>query len=301
MVQRSWAALLALTAAFAVGACSSNNDADAPSSAAPSTPAPISDGPRPSRVISLSPSATETLFAIGAGEQVVAVDNQSNYPPEAPKTDLSGFTPNIEAILSYEPDLVIASDDMGGLVGGMEQANVPIRLMPAPLNLDDLYQQVRDIGMAVGRDTEADSLASDMKSQIDEAIAAVPQRDAPVRYYEELDPTGYAITDSSLPGSIYQLMGLKSVAEGPGGSVQMNSEALLAADPDLILLADTKCCDVDSANVALRPGWGDLRAVKDNRVLGLDDDIASRWGPRVVDLVKQVSDIVSNIPAPVAS
>src|SRR6266702_7667805 len=128
---------------------------------------------QPHRIVSLSATATEMLFAINAGAQVIAVDDQSNYPSNVPKTKLSGFTPNIEAIAGYAPDLVVTADDLGGVVHGMQALNVPILIEPAAKNLDDSYLQIRQLGAAAGHPSEADSLVAKMRSKVGSFVASV--------------------------------------------------------------------------------------------------------------------------------
>ncbi|MEV1202904.1 ABC transporter substrate-binding protein [Microbispora rosea] len=250
---------------------------------------------RPEHIVSLSPTATEILFAIGAGAQVTAADDQSNYPPEAPKTSLSGFKPNVEAIVAAKPDLVVLANDLEGVVSGLGKVGVPVLLEPAAAKLDDTYDQIRDLGAATGNAAKADEVASGVKQKID-ALAAAAPKDKELTYYHELDTTPYAATSSTFLGQVYGLFGLKNIAdEAPdaaGGYPKLSAEFIAKADPDLIFLGDTKCCGQDAAALAKRPGWAGLSAVKKGRVVGLDDDVASRWGPRVVDLAQAVSDAV---------
>lgn len=299
---------LALAAVVAVGLAACGDDDSAP---APETPAqgddafPVTVGSgdgeitldaRPNAVVSLSPTATEMLFAVGAGDQVVAVDDQSTYPGEAPRTALSGFTPNVEAIVGYSPDLVIVSDDPGDLVAGLERVGVPTLVLPAAVNLDDVYGQIEQVGAATGHVGDAAEVVSRMQGEIDEVVAGLPERPEPLRYYHELDPTFFSITDDTFVGSVYSMLGLESIATGGDGHPQLSAEYVVTADPDLIFLADAKCCGVDAAAVAERPGWGETAAVREGHVHPLDDDVASRWGPRVADLVRQVGDVVAQIP-----
>ncbi|MEV5739866.1 ABC transporter substrate-binding protein [Microbispora rosea] len=250
---------------------------------------------RPEHIVSLSPTATEILFAIGAGAQVTAADDQSNYPPEAPKTSLSGFKPNVEAIVAAKPDLVVLANDLEGVVSGLGKVGVPVLLEPAAAKLDDTYDQIRDLGAATGNAAKADEVASGVKQKID-ALAAAAPKDKELTYYHELDTTPYAATSSTFLGQVYGLFGLKNIAdEAPdaaGGYPKLSAEFIAKADPDLIFLGDTKCCGQDAAALAKRPGWSGLSAVKKGRVVGLDDDVASRWGPRIVDLAQAVSDAV---------
>ncbi|WP_433254903.1 ABC transporter substrate-binding protein [Streptosporangium sp. CA-135522] len=248
---------------------------------------------RPERIVSLSPTATESLFAVGAGAQVVAVDDQSNYPAEAPKTDLSGFKPNAEAIIAKKPDLVVLANDSDGIVAKLTKVNVPVLLEPSAAKLDEAYDQIADLGAATGNTAKAEEVVAGMKKQIDE-LAAVAPKDKKLTFYHELDSTPFSVTSTTFIGQIYGLFGLTNVAdkapEAAGGYPKLSAEFVAQADPDLIFLADTKCCAQSRDTLAKRPGWSKLSAVKNDRVIALDDDIASRWGPRVVDLAKQVGD-----------
>ncbi|MFC4604871.1 ABC transporter substrate-binding protein [Rhodococcus kronopolitis] len=257
---------------------------------------------RPKSIVSLSPTATETLWAVGADEQVVAVDALSDYPAGVPTTDLSGFSPNVEAILGYEPDLVIAMDDTGELAAGLKAAGVPTLQLPAAADLDEAYSQIERIGTATGHLPEATSLVADMRGKIDAAVAAAPTRTEPLTYFHELDDTLFTISGRTFLGEIYGLFGLESIADaGAAGDAypQLSAEYVVAADPDLIFLADGQCCGVTAAKVAARPGWSSMAAVRNGQVHVLDEDISSRWGPRVVDLVTTIGGVVAAQPAPV--
>ncbi|SDR06459.1 ABC transporter substrate-binding protein [Thermostaphylospora chromogena] len=255
---------------------------------------------RPERIVSLSPTATETLFAIGAGPQVVAVDDQSNHPPEAPKTSLSGYKPNAEAIAEYRPDLVVVSNDNDGIVGELTKLQVPVLVEPSAGRLEDVYDQITDLGAATGHADEAAKVAQEVRSRIEKAAASVP-RDAELTYYHELDTTPYSVTSETFIGRIYGLFGLTNIADkapdAAGGYPKLSAEFIAEADPDLIFLADTKCCGQSRETLAKRPGWSGLSAVKNDRVVQLDDDIASRWGPRVADLAETVGEAVRQATA----
>lgn len=257
---------------------------------------------RPERVVSLSATATESLFALDAGDQVVAVDDQSNYPAEAPKTKLSGFQPNIEAIVGYEPDLVVASFDPGGLVRGLEKLDVPVLLQPAATNLEDAYDQIEQLAVATGHRDDGASLVEQMQARIDELVESIPAGSGELSIYHEISPDYYSATSETFIGSVYELLGLQNIADEAGGSApdypQLSAEYILSANPDLIVLSDTKCCGQTQETVAARPGWGTLDAVQNERIVPVDDDIASRWGPRTVDLLEVVARAVAEAGAP---
>ncbi|TSD96286.1 ABC transporter substrate-binding protein [Gordonia rubripertincta] len=249
----------------------------------------------PSAIVSLSPTTTEMLFAVGAGDQVVAVDDQSDFPAEAPRTTLSGYTPNLEAILAYDPDLVVLTDDNNDIVAGLDRVGVKVLQIPAAKTLDETYAQIQQVGGATGHAREADELVTSMRDEIEKIVRTVPLREVPLTYFHELDDTYYTVTDDTYLGQIYGLLGLRSIATGQNGYPQLSSEYILERDPEVIFLADSQCCGVTPEKVAARAGWGDLRAAVNGQVHVLDEDVASRWGPRVVDLVRDVARIVSGV------
>ncbi|EME19868.1 ABC transporter substrate-binding protein [Rhodococcus triatomae BKS 15-14] len=251
----------------------------------------------PEAIVSLSPTSTEMLYAVGAGDQVVAVDDRSDHPADAPVTDLSGYSPNVEAILGYEPDLVVANADTGDLVAGLENAGVEVLILPAATTLEDTYSQIEQLGAATGHVGDAAEVVARMKSDIDAIVAGVPEREAPLRYYHELDDTLYSVTDDTYLGEIYGMLGLTSIATGGDGYPQLSAEFIVEQDPDLIFLADGQCCGVTVESVAGRAGWADLTAVREGGVHVVDEDLASRWGPRVVDYMREIAGIVSAVPA----
>ena len=255
------------------------------------------DGPvtlpeRPSAIVSLSPTATEMLFAIGAGEQVVAVDDQSDFPAQAPVTDLSGFEPNIEAIAAYGPDLVVLSDDIGGVVKGLEKLEVPVLQQPAAATIEDTYAQMEQLGVATGHAGEAIVAVSNMAREIERILDETPASTG-VSVYHELDDTYYSVTSDTFIGQVYSMFGVDNIADeakGAGsGYPQLSSEYIVDRDPELIVLADGECCGQSAATVAARPGWQDLTAVTEGSVIEIDDDVASRWGPRVVEFMRAVA------------
>ena len=250
----------------------------------------------PTKIVSMSPTATEMLFAVGAGEQVVAADSYSDYPAEAPTTELSAYEPNVEAIAAYEPDLVVYADDLGDLQKSLDKLHIPAIQQPAAATIDDVYAQLQQLGQITGHDAEATAEVQDLQAEVAAVAASVGDAGSGMTYYYELDDTYYSVTSDTFIGNLLGQLGLKNIADeakgASSGYPQLSAEYVVAADPDLILLADTKCCGQDAASVAKRPGWSNLTAVQDGGVVELDDDIASRWGPRIVQLLQQVGDAV---------
>jgi len=257
---------------------------------------------QPTRILSLSPTATEMLFAIGAGDQVIAVDDQSNYPPEAPTSDISGFSPNLEAILALEPDLVVHSYLPEDIEQGLSNVGIPSLTQYAATSLDDTYLQITQLGTATGASAGAESTVQEMQQKIDELMDSVDVPDgSSLTFYHELDPTYFSVTSSTFIGQVYALFGLTNIAdeaEGAGsGYPQLSEEYILSQNPDLIFLADTKCCAQNIETVTERNGWNVLSAVIEGKVIELDDDIASRWGPRVVDFLEAIASAVEQMTA----
>jgi iron complex transport system substrate-binding protein len=253
---------------------------------------------RPERIVSLSPTATEMLFAIGAGDQVVAVDDQSNFPAEAPTTDLSGYEPNAESIASYGPDLVVYANDLGDVASALDRLGIAALLEPAAANLRAVYAQIEQLGAVTGHADDAHAVVSAMRSRISRIVASTPSPAEPLTYYHELDDTYYSVTSSTFIGRIYALLGLRNVADAvDDGSdyPQLSPEYIVEANPDIIFLADTRCCGQSAATVAARPGWERIAAVRHGDVIELDDDVASRWGPRIVDLLRAAARAVVGV------
>lgn len=255
---------------------------------------------RPEAIVSLSPTATEMLAAIGAAEQLVAVDDQSNYPAEVPLTDLSGFTPNIEAIASYQPDLVVISNDIDNMVASLQSLDIPVLLSPAAVTLDDVYREIELLGVATGNALDAELLTKQMKDEIETLVGGFEPPAEPLTYYHELDPILFSVTSTTFIGSIYSLFGMQNIADPADpdgfGYPQLSAEHIIESDPDFIFLADTGFAGQTPEAVAARPGWAEMSAVATDRVIPLDDDVASRWGPRVVDFVRAVAEAVALQP-----
>ena len=261
------------------------------------------DPDAPQRIISLSPTATEMLFAIGAGDQVIAVDPFSNYPEDAAAkmTQLSAFEPNVEAIAGYEPDLVITDGTNSDLLGQLDSLGIARWEGPAAISFSDSYDQIEQLGAVTGHVGEAAEVVSSMEAEIAEITANLPETAVPLTYYHELDSTYFTVTSDTFIGYVYGQLGLRNIAdqaEGSGGQYpQLNAEFIIATDPDLIFQACTKYCLETAETMAARPGWDAMTAITEGHVVELDDDIASRWGPRVVDFLRTASEAVAEVAA----
>jgi iron complex transport system substrate-binding protein len=248
---------------------------------------------KPVRIVSLSPTSTETLYAIGAGRQVVAVDDLSNYPRRAPRTKLSGYQPNVEAIAAYRPDLVVVRSQAG--VAELEKLRIKVLQLPEAATLAVAYRQINQLGRATGHPRLGAKVVKRMRTRISSSVRSVQRRARTLSVYHELTTDYYSVTSRTFIGQIYKLFGLRNIADAAGGASdypKLSGEYIIAANPDLIVLADSKCCDQRHATVAARPGWSTIKAVRNRRVVAIDDDVASRWGPRVMQFVQSVAAAV---------
>jgi len=253
---------------------------------------------QPMRIISLSPTATEMLYAIGAGAQVVAVDDYSNFPADAVAlgTALSGYEPNVEAIAGYTPDLVVVAYDAGGIVDQLKSLSIPVFMAAAATSFEDVYLQIEQLGALTGNLENAVQLSEEMQTDIAAAVAEVQLPTTPITYFHELDNTLYSATSNTFIGQVYGLFGLKNIADGviDGNDYpQLSAEVIVKANPDIIFISHSETPEV----VAARDGWGRLKAVTNNQVIALPADIPSRWGPRIVEFVRVIRDAIALVAA----
>jgi iron complex transport system substrate-binding protein len=314
MTKRSQRRLLAICAGLGllVASCSStpNGSTGADTAATGSFPTSIAAAngtvvikARPRAIVSLSPTATEMLYAIGAGSQVKAVDKYSDYPKSAPRTSLDELSPNVEAIVSYRPDLVVVPGDSTGLTARLKVFGIPVLSLPPAETLADAYEQYDQLGQATGHVQAARAEAAHVKSQIARIVSEAPKSNVGQTYYYELDQTYYSVTSSTFIGKVLGLLGLRNIADrapsaaSSGGYPQLSAEFIVQSNPDWVFLADTICCGQSARTVAARAGWSTMKAVQKGQVVALNDDIASRWGPRIVDLLQTVETALEKHPA----
>ncbi len=246
---------------------------------------------KPERIVSLSPTATEMLFAIGAGDQVVAVDLFSNYPAEAPEPSLDGFTPDLEAILGSEPDLVVATGLPEDITAALTENGVPVIFNPAAVSFDDIYDQVAQLGEATGNIDGAATVNADIRGGIDAVLGSLPESETPIRVFHELDDSFYSVTSDTFIGQVYQAMGFENVADphdsDGGGYPLIDGETVIAGMPDVIVFTDQVAYTAD--DIAARPGWSETPAVANGAIVQVNADIASRWGPRIVEFMETIA------------
>jgi iron complex transport system substrate-binding protein len=253
----------------------------------------------PQRIISLSATATESLFAIGAGKQVIAVDDQSDYPANAPKSKLSGYTPNVEAIAGYKPDLVVIAFDPNGLSSTLRGLGIRVLVQDAAKTLNEAYAQMVQLGSVTGHVGAARTLVARMKQRIARLVATGTRRARGLSVYHELEPDLYSATSKTFIGQIYSLFGLKNIADAADtdstGYPKLSAEYVVDQSPDIVVLADIRCCGQGPRTVAARAGWKNVSAVKTGTIVRIDDSIASRWGPRIVNFVRAVAAALAHL------
>lgn len=250
------------------------------------------------RIISLSPSATENLFAIGAGQQVIAVDDNSNFPANVPRTKLSSFNPSAEAIAKFKPDLVIIQKT----ATKSAQVSKQLRLLKirtyiekTPTGMSDVYLEIQDLGKLTGKVAAANKVIADIKLARSAALKKV--NNSKLTFYHELDNSLYSATSSTFIGKVYSDFGLRNIADAAakaddGGYPQLQSEYVIAANPDIIFLADYQYGE-NATKVGTRTGWSTIKAIKAGKIIELPADIPSRWGPRIADFYRLIADAIS--------
>ncbi len=251
------------------------------------------------RVVSMAPSNTEILFAIGTGDQVVGRDTLSDFPEEAKSVADIGSTfdaLNTELIVSLKSDLVLAAEiNTPEQVKQLEDLGLTVYYLKNPLTLEEMYANLEIIAQLTGHQEETAALIESLKARVavvDEKIAPISSR--PSVFYE-LDGTDPAKPYTAGKGTfITQLIeraGGSNIAGELGGYPQMSLEQVVVADPAFILLGDARY-GVSPESIAQRPGWENLSAVKNGKVLPFNDDLVSRPGPRLVDALEELAKLL---------
>ncbi len=243
------------------------------------------------KIVSLAPSNTEILFATGAGPGVIGRDEFSDYPAEAkslPSVGGSLGQYNLEEITKLQPDLVLAAGlNTPEQVKALENLNLKVFVIPNPTTFDDLYANITIVGQLTGHSNEASTLVDALKGRVAAVEADAAKTTGRPKIFYELDATDPAKPWTAGPGSFIDTMikmagGANVAANLKSDYAQISQEDLIATNPDVILLGDG-AYGVTPAQVASRPGWGSIAAVRNNRVLTFDDNLVSRPGPRLVE------------------
>lgn len=248
------------------------------------------------RIVSFSPSHTEMLFAMGAGELVVAVSPENNYVTAAAgreelslelQTSLLG-----DLTAAFDPTLVIVSSDEPGTISTLGASGLPLYAAAPAASLDEIYRQVLDLGELTGRSGDAEALVEQMRSDMASILSGLgPLADGGLTFFHEVDPSLVTFDDSYFMVGLLSELGLTNVFVGDGSArfPQMTTAEIAAADPDVITLGDVECCRVTADSLRTRSGWDQLSAVRNGAIVPLTDAQYSGWGPGVIDMLRLVA------------
>lgn len=253
------------------------------------------------RIVSLAPSNTEIVFAVGAGSQFVGRDSFSDFPAAAAEVqDIGGglMALNVELILSVKPDLVLASPlTPPEQIADLENVGLNVHILPNPTTFDELYANLTSVGELAGRQPEAQALVTALKARVEAIESQVALASARPLVYYELDATDPNAPYTSGPGTFVDLLirsagGENFGAQLSGEWVQVSVEALIARQPDVIVLGDFTYGGVTPEQVRARAGWDALTAVQQNGIFTFDDNLVSRPGPRLVDGLEAMAKLL---------
>ena len=242
----------------------------------------------PQRIITLAASHTETVFAIGAGGSVIATDTYSGYPPEVEGLEKVGYLASelsLEKLVELHPDLVVASREQKPLVPQVEELGLTVLVLEEPSTLEGMLGHVETLGQATGHSQEARALAASLRQRIEQVEDKLTDVEESLRVFYELDPMLFTAGPGTFVDDLLGILKAQNVAQGADSPYrQLSVEALVAADPEVILLADSGEAGGQSAvTVKTRPGWGHISAVKNDRIYEVDPYLLSVPGPRLVD------------------
>lgn len=247
----------------------------------------------PQRIVSLAPSITEILYTLNLGDRVAGVTEFCNYPPEATeKPKVGGFSDvSMEKLLEAQPDLVIAASiHIAQVVPELEKLGLPVLVVDAH-DFPGVLESIRLVGRVTGAQEAAEALTAQMQERADKITQAVKDRPRP-RVYWELDSTFWTVGPGSFVQDLIERAGGQNIAANAEAAwVQLSAEAIIAADPEVIFLADHPWGE-SAETVKARPGWEKISAVVNGRIVELTQeqtDIVSRPGPRVVDALELIA------------
>lgn len=251
----------------------------------------------PQRIVSLTPSITEVLFAVGAGDKIVGATKYCNYPPQAAELPRVGGgtleSLNQEVIIGAEPDLVLCKwDNHLPLLKNLERLGIPV-LALGPETLAELYDQTRMLGRITGNLPQSERLIASMQRRVDAVTARIPTENGPTVFYQVWDDPLMTAGPNSFIGELLSLAGMRNLfEETPIRYPKVSPEVVVAGNPDVILAPSTHATPVTAESILGRAGWGGVRAVQEKRVYVIDGDSVSRCGPRLVDALEEIVGVV---------
>ncbi len=293
--------IFALLAGVLIGACAPTTPVEDADSAAPITltdarGVEISFNGPPQRIISMAPSNTEMLFAIGAGSQLIGRDDVSDYPPEALEIESIGSTYgelNTEAILALNPDLILAADlTPPEQIETLENLDLVVFQVRNPAKFSDLFEILGDLGRMTGHTQEADTLAAQLRERTEKVSSTVADADRVPVFYEVdgSDPAAPWTTGSAtFQDVLIQMAGGENVASALEGWGQLSIEEIVTRDPHVIFYAAGPWVPTTIESLSARAGWSDIRAVVDGNVVAIDTNWVDRPGPRLVDALEAMA------------
>ena len=290
--------LAALTASCGDGgesepAAASDGDGGFPRTVVDSSGTAVVIEAPPQRIISYSPGATEILFAIDAGSRVVATDRFSNYPPETstlPKLEYS--SPDPEAALAQEPDLVLFATRQRDQVQQFRDLGMALLFIEEADSIEGVFDNILLFGELSGNERQAESLVASMRSRIEAVTRTIDDVEQGPRVFYEITADLYTASPDTFIGSMLSLLKAQNVAAGAQSPFpQLSAEAVIEADPQLVLLSDAAFGE-SLETVAARPGWGDISAVVNERVHPIDANIVDRPGPRIADGIEAMARLL---------
>jgi iron complex transport system substrate-binding protein len=302
-----------LLAAAACGGTSTKDSPRTPAATSPTTAAaafplmvqrsdgkPLAIAAAPKRIVSLSPAATEIIYALGAQASLVAVDKNADYPDGAKNfaTRVDAYEPNLETITGLSPDLVIVASDTGGIVAKLDGLKIPVLfedIDKSVQTVDDVMGQIALMGRITGTSAKGEELIGILSARVQkvkDVLANVPAAPS-MKVYHELDSTFYSASDGTFVGDVYRILRLRNVAGGGNGVAypQLTQEAIIAANPSVIVLADEEF-GVTVESVKARPGWSAIDAVKNSKIVALNASVISRPGPRIVEALEMLAKAI---------
>ncbi len=244
----------------------------------------------PERIVSLSPGHTEILFAIGAGDQVIAVDNQSDFPPETEtKTKLDATSPDEAVLEELQPDLVVVMAGPEEVVQAIDQQGFQVLWLELPDSVGSIFDQIDLLGEITGRVEQSDRLVDEMDGRLLAVFDEVGATPGP-RVYHELDDGLTTASIDTFIGELYLILNGQSIADQSEEPFpQLTVDTVVEADPEVIILAYP---NASPESIKARPGWQDISAVKDDRIYAVDPDIVNRPGPRLVDGLETLARLI---------
>lgn len=252
---------------------------------------------QPERIVSLAPSNTEILFALGLGDKVVGVTNYCDYPEEAKsKEKIGGFAdPNMEKIVSLKPDIVLATEAHQKPVEQLEKLNIPVVVLTST-DIADMMDSLEIVGKICGREAESFKIADELKNRIkavEDKVAGVPEDKRPKVYYEIWPEPFTTAGPGTFVNDIIEKAGGRNIAgDAKKAYPEYSQEMIISKNPDIIIFSHHGSSNTAAEDILKRPGWENIDAVKDKKVFYVDENIVQRATPRLVDGLEQFAEII---------